>query len=132
MAIKELSSCHLTNCSAVTWEISTVGGLPTLEQTTVKQKELAAVSRLCNCTVTPVKQTPTDCYCPPAVQHEFSIVGLCICPFVFLILISESRLKFYYPFLLKADSHHMADSQHKVGNKSCGMYPFPPTIPKRA
>lgn len=131
MAIKELKSCHLTNCSAVIWEISTVGGLPTLAQTTVKQKELAAFSQLCNCTVTSVKQTPTDSYCPPAVQHEFGIVRFCVHSFVFLILISESRSKFNYPFLLKADSHHTADSQDKGANKPCGMYQFPPTIPNR-
>lgn len=31
-AIKELSSCHLINCSAVICEISTVGDLPTLHK----------------------------------------------------------------------------------------------------
>lgn len=75
MAIKDLSGCHLTNCSAVIWEISTVAGLATLAQTTVKQKELATASQLSNCTVISVKQTPPDLYCPPAIQHEFGIAG---------------------------------------------------------
>lgn len=85
MAIKELSSCHLTNCFAVIWEISTLGGLPTLAQTTVKQKEQAATSQLSNCTVTSVKQT--EVLLPSAIQHGFRIVSSHVCSFVFLILI---------------------------------------------